>query len=248
MRFPGKPLIIFAERRQSVLNLPATFDLETKLEIKLETKYGLRLQVSDKAIRIENIRVFEEYSHDDDKPLKQSYKNQGVSRGDDKKQLNEGVSRDDKSRKPVTRPGSIFTQLSYRLFPDWCTTYLWYKDWTFDTIDVETDVIESRYPQLAKFYWEWRDIYETSFERQECHCGAKAPTFPQVEELVSWATEGFLIACWLALQDNVTEVQCWPGDDHTTNRYHLVKGRLDEELLRFLTDMEALLSAESPTD
>jgi len=184
--------------------------LASKLEINLETKYGLRLQVSDNYIRIENIRqrkkrVFEEYSHDDGKPL----------------------------LVPVKRPGPFFTQLSYRLFPEWCTTYLWYKDWTFDTIDVETDVIESRYPQLAKFYWEWHDIYETSFERQECHCGADAPTFPQVEELVSWATEGFLIACWLALQDNVTEVECWPDDNHDI-RYHLVKGRLDEELRRFI--------------
>ena len=95
----------------------------------------------------------------------------------------------------------------------WYTTHLWYKDWTFDTLDVDRDVIESRYPHLATFYFEWRDIYETSFERQECHCGVRAPPFPQVEELVSWATEGFLMACWLALQDNVTEVEYEPMDD-----------------------------------
>ena len=65
-------------------------------------------------------------------------------------------------------------------------------------------MIEGRYPNLTTFYFEWRDIYETSFERQECHFGVKAPTFPQVEELVSWATEGVLMACWLALQDNVS--------------------------------------------
>jgi hypothetical protein len=106
-------------------------------------------------------------------------------------------------------------------------------------------VIEGRYPNLATFYFEWRDIYETSFERQECHLGVNAPTFPQVEELVSWATEGFLMACWLALQDNVTEVEYGPRD---TKYYCLDKGRLEQELLRFLTDMEALLSAGSPTD
>jgi hypothetical protein len=59
-------------------------------------------------------------------------------------------------------------------------------------LDVDEDVIESRYPHLAKFYFEWRDIYETSFERQESHRGVPAPSFPQVEELVAWATEGML--------------------------------------------------------
>jgi hypothetical protein len=63
-------------------------------------------------------------------------------------------------------------------------------------LDVEEDVIENRHPHLV---FEWRDIYETSFERQECHYGVPAPLFPQVEELVAWATEGFLMACWLAL-------------------------------------------------
>jgi hypothetical protein len=67
-----------------------------------------------------------------------------------------------------------------------------------------------------------------------------------VEELVSWATEGVLMACWLALQDNVTKVEYEPGNGYP--KYYLEKGRLEQELLRFLTDMEALLSAGSPTD
>jgi hypothetical protein len=105
-------------------------------------------------------------------------------------------------------------------------------------------VIEDRYPRLAKFYFEWRDIYETSFERQECDLGSGADAFPHVEELVTWATEGFLMACWLALQDNVKEVKYDPD----TTKYYLLKGQLEEELVRFLTDMEALLSAKSPKD
>jgi hypothetical protein len=126
------------------------------------------------------------------------------------------------------------------------TSYLWYKDWTFDTIHVDRDVIEDRYPRLAKLYFEWRDmlLYEISFERRECYLGNGGDAFPHVEELVTWATEGFLMACWLALQDNVEEVKYGPE----TTEYYLRKGQLEEELVRFLTDMEALLSAKSPND
>jgi hypothetical protein len=67
-----------------------------------------------------------------------------------------------------------------------------------------------------------------------------------VEELVAWATEGFLMACWLVLQDNVAEVKYDPLIGPTG--YHLLKGQLEEELVRFLTDMEALLPEKSPKD
>jgi hypothetical protein len=107
-------------------------------------------------------------------------------------------------------------------------------------------VIKDRYPCLAKFYFEWHDIYETLFDRyQECHLGTDADLFPHVEEEVAWATGGFLMASWLALQDNVMEVKY---DPLTGPKYYLLKGRLEEELVRFLTDMEALLSAKSPKD
>ena len=80
-------------------------------------------------------------------------------------------------------------------------------------LDVEEDLIESRHPHLTIFYFEWHDNYETSFKSQECDLGSDADVFPDVEELVAWATEGFLMACWLALQDNVTEVEYEPMDD-----------------------------------
>jgi hypothetical protein len=44
-----------------------------------------------------------------------------------------------------------------------------------------------------------------------------------VDELVTWATEGFLLACWLALQDNVKEVEYSPIDEE----YDLQKFRTD---------------------
>jgi hypothetical protein len=193
-----------------------------------ETKYGLRLQVSDDtSIRIESIRYCGKRLHEE------------FARDYEKLPTSNVV-------KPRRGPRSNLTQLSYRLFPDWHTSYLWYEDWTFDTIHVDEDVIEDRYPRLAKFYFEWRDIYEASFERQECDLGSHADAFPHVEELVAWATEGFLMACWLALQDNVKEVKYDPGTGPT--KYYLLKGQLEDELMRFLTDMEALLSEKSPKD
>jgi hypothetical protein len=164
-----------------------------------------------------------------------------------KKRLYEEFAGDDDEPPKVTsrhNTGPVFTQFSYRIFPDRHNSYLWYKDWTFDsTLDVEDNVIKDRYPRLAKFYFEWCGIYETAFGRPEYRLGINADVFPRVEELVAWATEGFLIACWLSLQDNVVEVKYDPLIDPTG--YRLVKGKLEEELVRFLTDMEALLLEKS---
>jgi hypothetical protein len=101
----------------------------------------------------------------------------------------------------------------------------------------------SRYPRLAKFFFEWADIYDASFERQECHLGSGLRPLPCVDELVAWQTEGFLLACWLSLLDHVSEIRYKP---EFSLEYHLQKGRLEEELERFLIDMEALLRAEFP--
>jgi hypothetical protein len=132
MKFPRNPLIKFAERRKadlSVSKIPASTESST---LFLKTKYGLRLQVSDDTTRIESIRhhgkrLYEEFAGDDDKPPT----------------LNAVTPRHD--------PRSIFTPLSYRLFPDWHTSYLWYKDWTFDNIHVDEDVIKDRLPGQILF-------------------------------------------------------------------------------------------------
>jgi hypothetical protein len=47
---------------------------------------------------------------------------------------------------------------------------------------------------------------------------------------VAWLTEGILLICWLALQDDVREV------DYGTLQFR--KGRLEEELATFLLKME----------
>ena len=99
----------------------------------------------------------------------------------------------------------------YRLFPDWQTSYLWYDDQgplpSPGQSHVDANVIERRYPLLDPFYFEWREIYESAFEQQKCHLGSGKEVFAEVHERVAWETEGFLIACWLALQDDVEEVE-----------------------------------------
>ena len=106
-------------------------------------------------------------------------------------------------------------------------------------------MIMSCYPRLAKFFFEWMDIYDASFERQECHLASRLPAFPRVDKLVAWATEGFLMACWLSLQDHVDKVKYRP---YHSDEYHLRKGQLEEQLEQFLIDMEALLQTGFPPD
>jgi hypothetical protein len=63
--------------------------------------------------------------------------------------------------------------------------------------------------------------------------------FPEVHQRVAWETEGLLISCWLALQDDVEEVEYKPF-----GKYRLERGRMEEELRRFLAGMEALLESQ----
>jgi len=85
----------------------------------------------------------------------------------------------------------------YRIFPDWNTSYIWYDpEWLKDPQDdcvVEDETVESRYPALAPFFFAWREVYDTEFEKQECHLGSHAEVFPDVRDLVAWETEGFFM-------------------------------------------------------
>jgi hypothetical protein len=131
------------------------------------------------------------------------------------------------------------TLYSYRLFLDWGTSFLWNKctDPDDDPV-VEGEEIEDRYPCLAEFYFEWVQIYDESFRRQECHLSSYLPVFAKVDELVAWETEGFLLACWLALQDDVREFAL---NYNHSSAYHLRKGQLEKELAQFLIYMEEFL-------
>jgi hypothetical protein len=67
------------------------------------------------------------------------------------------------SKPPRIDAVSSLALVSYRIFPSWCTSYLW------KIFEVSHALIVSRYPGLAKFFFEWARIYGASFERQECH-------------------------------------------------------------------------------
>jgi hypothetical protein len=243
------------QRRPEILSTFEIPDPQTgaKFTLSLETKYGLRLRVSDSGfIRISSVhkkRKHEEIAHDDDDVYGCDSK-LSTSVQPHKKRRHEEIAHDDVysyDSEPVTDPNPVIDHFKYRIFPDWCTSYLWNQGMCLSPClsPVEESNIEARYPRLAKFYFEWHDMFEDAFVRQECHLGSKLEQFPQVDELVAWATEGFLVVCWLALQANVKDAEYGPLT--RANGYYLRKGRLEEELVRFLVDMEALLSAESPT-
>lgn len=129
----------------------------------------------------------------------------------------------------------------YRIFPDWGTSFFW-KNPKFPvgrpgSSAIDDEDIETRYPLLAPLFFAWRGRYEDAFYEQEIHLGSKAEVFSDVEVRVAWFVEGFLMACWLTLQREVASVEFLPG--HTT--YTVDKATVNEELKRFLEDMDALL-------
>ena len=126
----------------------------------------------------------------------------------------------------------------YKIWPGWTTSYLWSLT-RHHSPEVDSDEIESLYPSWKPFFLSWGDIYESSFEERECHLGTGVEVFKCVRERVTWETEGILIACWLALQPHVEEVQYLPRGE-----YLLEKGNIEKELHRFLIDMESLLHDE----
>jgi hypothetical protein len=179
----------------------------------LVTKYGLRLHVShDATIQI---------SYSPDPQLRKKGVRDDLDGCDSNLPTLNAVT---PLRDPIPSP-----PFSYTFLADWCTSFLWYKDY-FDGPHVDGDVIEDRYPRLAEVYFEWVEIHENAFVLQELHLGREAELFPEKDDYLAWYTEGFLLACWLALQDDVQEVDY--------NGYHLRKGRLEEELVQFLVNMD----------
>jgi len=57
-------------------------------------------------------------------------------------------------------------RFNYRILPDWQTSFIWQNDPQDDCV-VEDETVEGLYPALAPFFFAWRDVYETEFERQE---------------------------------------------------------------------------------
>ncbi|EDN08141.1 predicted protein [Histoplasma mississippiense (nom. inval.)] len=133
------------------------------------------------------------------------------------------------------------TRYGYRMFPDWQTSYLWYDPlWPQNPSDeshVDEKTIKDRYPILAPFYLAWRDVYEKSFEQQGCDMGSGLEPFPDTADRVAWEVEGFLIACWLGLQDDTEQVLY----TLPTGTYQIDKKSKDSVLRQFLIDEDNLL-------
>jgi hypothetical protein len=158
----------------------------------VETKYGLRLEISHGT----SLQISK-------RPQKSTSSTQILGTAINTSNLHLQTLGATKSCPETKSP--VLT--AYRLLPDWQTSYLWYNEGLLqhplEDPHVGVDIIRERYPLLAPLYLEWHDIYENAFERQECHLGRNINVFPRVDEQVAWETEGFLIACWLALQDDV---------------------------------------------
>jgi len=142
-----------------------------------------------------------------------------------------------------TRNNESLSEFHYRVFPDWQTSFFWNDPDYFrnseDDPTVNDKDIGNRYPTLAPFFFAWRNMYEAEFEKQEIHLGVDAEVFSNPEVRVAWCVEGFLMASWLALQNNVKSVQYMPD----TKAYVLKEGNIDEQLQLMITDMNALLKS-----
>lgn len=99
-----------------------------------------------------------------------------------------------------------------------------------DSPEVDDEVIEARYPTLWPHYEAWQQRYETAFEDQGCHLGSGAEVFPDAVERIAWDVEGLLMASWLALKEDVVAVDYLPR----SKQYDLKGTSIDEELPRFL--------------
>ena len=192
----------------------------------IETKYGIRLEVADEDQGLIHISETSPQGTT-------SRKTEDYIRCYSCPRLN--CSEETPTGSDKAKP----TGYRYRLFPDWQTSYLWYdlsQDTEPDNADdpyVDLDVIEERYPTLSPYYQAWRQVYETEFEKQECHLGSGAEVFPDVNDRISWEVEGYFIACWLALRSNVHSVEYIPR----STQYIIDKGRIEKVLSEFLRDL-----------
>ncbi|KAK2764270.1 hypothetical protein FQN54_008962 [Arachnomyces sp. PD_36] len=128
----------------------------------------------------------------------------------------------------------------YAIFVQHGSTYLWYNP-VVKNIPGEGPVsiytINDRYPELSEYYWAWRDIVEERYDLKEWALRDDAPIFPNVEDKVAWETAGFLMACYLAAQDNVGSVYYMPfGGEYIIN-----KGNINQVAREFLNDKNDLL-------
>lgn len=137
----------------------------------------------------------------------------------------------------VLVPKSIpITPIIYQLFPEWQTTHLW-DDNKYEGREITLDVIAYLYPSLYPHYIKWAERWNESSTTEIDKHDDIVPAFANAKDEVAWETEGFLMASFLALQDDVSVVKYRPSN----TVYSIKRGKLENALKMFLRDMEDLL-------
>ncbi len=245
MSFPLRPLQLLCERRASIIESMPKFltSLETfpaaaasssaphaRSQIEhLDTKYGLRLSLENGQIK--SVRIVNTPSQPtSDSPTTGSPTDDPLTPDTHTTIVNSKVPLPPQPPKP---------RYSYRLFPDWQTSYLWYDASSQNAsadgdVHVDENDISTRYPGLRAYYFAWQEVYESAFEKQGCHLGAQVEVFPDALERAAWEVEGCLIACWLALREDVVGIEYRPGE-----KAYLIKGDGVRDVLEgFLRDID----------
>jgi hypothetical protein len=129
----------------------------------------------------------------------------------------------------------------YYIWPDYQTTFLWYKaDWPGNPDEetvVELDEMRDRYAApWVKAYDEWVDKYTLAFEAQECQLGSGKEPFPESAERTAWELEGMLLAVWLSMQPGVDGVE-YDGASDGELSYLLQPKEPGKALGKFLLDL-----------
>lgn len=162
-------------------------DIKTSISFKLQTKYGLQMEIAtDDASPEIDVAVSVQQA---DSQYQDSPKNGPL-------ELEEMIA-------ALLRSKRYY----YRLLPDYQTSFLFYDPGWFGNppgeFHVDIDTLSDRYPALDPCYYEWQEAYEKSFKRQGCHLGSRSEAFPDMTSRVAWEVAGFLITCFLLLQDDV---------------------------------------------
>lgn len=77
---------------------------------------------------------------------------------------------------------------------------------------------------------------KSTMSYKRCDKGSHEDPFPDIAERVAWKVQGFFLACWLVLQDDVAQVTY-----ESSGYYYLIKkDNLEMMLQKFLFDIDRI--------
>lgn len=131
---------------------------------------------------------------------------------------------------------------SYYFWPDYQTSFVWYKIGEAgnpdDEYHVDEDELEERYGKVwFQALAAWVKRYIEAFEREGYHLGSVDGDPPVPTDRAAWELEGVLLAAWLALQPGVDSVEM--QDDGGGRILLLEKEGIGETLRRYLGGLGA---------